>query len=193
MHAVRAIAGSSPEIQLAQRWIMEAMGLAVDNEQLRNPGRFQRLDIMLATNLIEKFSKMRRNRSLSNHHIHFLQQISRMEYGAQNEERLLTGREMIRAICYLFSVRSELGQHRISRDIFKLYGARPPSDEMRASIHAHFIEQRRKPKNLDFACQLYDLSKDKLGEGARSYEWLMSQIDGMMLRDKEEWNISMHE
>eukprot|EP00959_Pyramimonas_sp_CCMP1952_P291447 6096298-Pyramimonas_sp.AAC.1 len=74
---------------------------------------------MIATNLIEKFTKMRRNRSLSNHHIHFLRQISRMEYGAQNEEKLLTGREMIRAICYWCSVRSELGQDRISRDIFK--------------------------------------------------------------------------
>eukprot|EP00959_Pyramimonas_sp_CCMP1952_P244981 5119971-Pyramimonas_sp.AAC.2 len=42
-----------------------------------------------------------------------------MEYGAQNEERLLTGREMVRAICYWCSVRSELSQHRISRDIFK--------------------------------------------------------------------------
>eukprot|EP00959_Pyramimonas_sp_CCMP1952_P359920 7536120-Pyramimonas_sp.AAC.1 len=94
-----------------------------------------------------------------------------MEYGAQNEQKLLTGREMVRAICYWCSVRSELGQHRISRDIFKvvidpsrpdadlyhvcnegtdvdqqLYGVRPPSDEMRASIHAHFIEQCRKPK-----------------------------------------------
>eukprot|EP00959_Pyramimonas_sp_CCMP1952_P091425 1914177-Pyramimonas_sp.AAC.1 len=62
MHAVRAIAGSSPEIQAAQRWITEAMGPAVDDEQLKNPGRFQRLDIMVATNLIEKFTKMRRNR-----------------------------------------------------------------------------------------------------------------------------------
>eukprot|EP00959_Pyramimonas_sp_CCMP1952_P254400 5313873-Pyramimonas_sp.AAC.1 len=119
MHAIRAIAGSSPEIQAARRWIMEALGPAVADEQLRNPGRFERLDIMIATNLIEKFTKMRRNRGLSNHHIHFVQQISRMEYGAQNEERLLTGREMIRAICYWCSVRSELGQRRISRDIFK--------------------------------------------------------------------------
>eukprot|EP00959_Pyramimonas_sp_CCMP1952_P141647 2964656-Pyramimonas_sp.AAC.1 len=62
MHAVRAIAGSSPEIQSAQHWIMEAMNPAGDTEQLRNPGRFQRLDIMIATNLIEKFTKMRRNR-----------------------------------------------------------------------------------------------------------------------------------
>eukprot|EP00959_Pyramimonas_sp_CCMP1952_P087086 1822105-Pyramimonas_sp.AAC.1 len=53
MHAVRAIAGSSPEIQLAQRWIVEAMGPAGDGQQLRNPGRFQRLDIMIATNLME--------------------------------------------------------------------------------------------------------------------------------------------
>eukprot|EP00959_Pyramimonas_sp_CCMP1952_P442607 9265661-Pyramimonas_sp.AAC.1 len=73
---------------------MEAMDPAVDNEQLRNPGRFQRLNIMIATNLIEQFTKMRGNRGLSSHHIHFLQQISRIGYGAQNEERLLTGREM---------------------------------------------------------------------------------------------------
>eukprot|EP00959_Pyramimonas_sp_CCMP1952_P306622 6417104-Pyramimonas_sp.AAC.1 len=60
-----------------------------------------------------------------------------MEYGAQNEERLLTGREMIRAICYWCSVRSELGQRHVHQ---QLDGVRPPSDEMRASIHAHFIK-----------------------------------------------------
>eukprot|EP00959_Pyramimonas_sp_CCMP1952_P120181 2512777-Pyramimonas_sp.AAC.1 len=48
MHAIRAIAGSSPEIQLAQRWITEAMNPAVDDEQLKDPGRFQRLDMMFA-------------------------------------------------------------------------------------------------------------------------------------------------
>eukprot|EP00959_Pyramimonas_sp_CCMP1952_P217340 4545693-Pyramimonas_sp.AAC.1 len=53
---------------------------------------------MLATVLIEKFNKMRRNRGFSTHHMLFLQQINRMEYGAQNEQRLLTGRQMIRAI-----------------------------------------------------------------------------------------------
>eukprot|EP00959_Pyramimonas_sp_CCMP1952_P321458 6726678-Pyramimonas_sp.AAC.1 len=63
---------------------------------------------------------MRRHRNLSTHHTHFLQQINRMECGAQNEKRLLTGRDMIRAICYWCSVGSELGQHRISRDIFKV-------------------------------------------------------------------------
>eukprot|EP00959_Pyramimonas_sp_CCMP1952_P160512 3357067-Pyramimonas_sp.AAC.1 len=117
---------------------------------------------------------MRRNRSLSNHHIHFLQQTSRMGYGAQNEERLLTRREMMRAICYWCSVRSELGQHRISRDICKnewtdvyqkLYGVRPPSDEMRASIHARFVEQCREHKKLDVVCRLYDLPRDKSGRG----------------------------
>eukprot|EP00959_Pyramimonas_sp_CCMP1952_P239437 5004145-Pyramimonas_sp.AAC.1 len=46
----------------------------------------------------------------------------------------------------------------------------PPSDEMRASIHARFIEQCRKPKKLEFICQLYDLSTDKLGEGVRTHE-----------------------
>eukprot|EP00959_Pyramimonas_sp_CCMP1952_P411777 8629075-Pyramimonas_sp.AAC.1 len=117
MHAVRAAAGSSPETQEAQLWIAEAMDRSAAKEQLRHPGRFRRLDIMIATNLIAKFIKMRRNRNLSIHRAHFLQQINRMEFGAQNEKRLLTGREMTRAICYWCSVRSGLGQHRISRDI----------------------------------------------------------------------------
>eukprot|EP00959_Pyramimonas_sp_CCMP1952_P259859 5433064-Pyramimonas_sp.AAC.1 len=99
---------------------MESMDPSVTKEQLRHPGRFQHLDVTIATNLIEKSSKMRGDRSLSTHHILFLQQINRMECGAQNEQRLLTGREIIRAICYWCSVRSELGQHRIARDIFKV-------------------------------------------------------------------------
>eukprot|EP00959_Pyramimonas_sp_CCMP1952_P206580 4320065-Pyramimonas_sp.AAC.1 len=37
------------------------------------------------------------------------------------------------------------------------------------------------------------LRKIRVGEGVRSYEWLISQIEAMMLRDKDEWNISMHE
>eukprot|EP00959_Pyramimonas_sp_CCMP1952_P069357 1447258-Pyramimonas_sp.AAC.1 len=63
---------------------------------------------------------------------------------------------------------------------------------MRASIHAHFIEQCRKPKKLSFACQIYDMSKDRLGAGVKFYEWLMSEIDSLMLRDKEDWNINVH-
>eukprot|EP00959_Pyramimonas_sp_CCMP1952_P073210 1530478-Pyramimonas_sp.AAC.1 len=94
MHAARAIAGSSPESQAAQYWITEAMNPAVDDEQLKDAGRFQRPDLMVATNLIEKLNKMRRNRSQPGHRIHFLQQITRVEYSAQNEGRLLTGREM---------------------------------------------------------------------------------------------------
>eukprot|EP00959_Pyramimonas_sp_CCMP1952_P286515 5991191-Pyramimonas_sp.AAC.1 len=64
MHAVRAAAGSPPETQEAQLWIMEAMGPTVPKKQLRNPGRSGRLDIMFATYLIGKFTKMRRNRNL---------------------------------------------------------------------------------------------------------------------------------
>eukprot|EP00959_Pyramimonas_sp_CCMP1952_P050853 1062278-Pyramimonas_sp.AAC.1 len=97
---------------------------------------------------------------------------------------------MVRAICHWCSVRSELGQHRMSRDLFKanigphkpdavlyhfynegtdvyqrLYGAKPPSDEIRASIHVLFLEQCRKPSKLNFVRQLYDLSKDIMGHG----------------------------
>eukprot|EP00959_Pyramimonas_sp_CCMP1952_P161928 3385630-Pyramimonas_sp.AAC.1 len=64
---------------------------------------------------------------------------------------------------------------------------------MRASIHAHFIEQCRKPKKLELVRQVYDLPTDKLGEGIKSYEWFISQIEWMTLREKDEWNISMRE
>eukprot|EP00959_Pyramimonas_sp_CCMP1952_P233951 4888903-Pyramimonas_sp.AAC.2 len=32
-----------------------------------------------------------------------------------------------------------------------------------------------------------------MGHGVKTHELLMEQIEGMMLRDKEEWNISVHE
>eukprot|EP00959_Pyramimonas_sp_CCMP1952_P442893 9271697-Pyramimonas_sp.AAC.1 len=94
------------------------MDPAAEDEQLKDAGRFQRLDLMIATNIIEKFNKMRKNRYQSGHRTHFLQQITRMEFSAQSEGGL-TGREMVRAICHWCSVRRELGQHRISRDLFK--------------------------------------------------------------------------
>eukprot|EP00959_Pyramimonas_sp_CCMP1952_P330824 6927889-Pyramimonas_sp.AAC.1 len=62
---------------------------------------------------------------------------------------------------------------------------------MKASIHVHFIEQCRKPNTLNIVCQLYDQSKDKTGQGVETYEWLMGQIEGVMLLDEEEWNISV--
>eukprot|EP00959_Pyramimonas_sp_CCMP1952_P153532 3212317-Pyramimonas_sp.AAC.1 len=64
---------------------------------------------------------------------------------------------------------------------------------MRASIHAHFLEKCRKPKKLDMTCQFYDMSSGKPGTGMRTYEWLITQIEMMMLREKEEWNIDLHE
>eukprot|EP00959_Pyramimonas_sp_CCMP1952_P049968 1044492-Pyramimonas_sp.AAC.1 len=96
------------------------MDPAVEDEQLKDAGRFQRLDLMIATSLSEKFIKMRKSRYQPDHHTHFLQQITRVEFSAQNEGRLMTGREMARAICHWCSVRSELGQRRISRDLFKV-------------------------------------------------------------------------
>eukprot|EP00959_Pyramimonas_sp_CCMP1952_P014744 312368-Pyramimonas_sp.AAC.1 len=81
---------------------------------------------------------------------------------------------MIRAICVWCSVRSESGQHWICCDLFKittgrqkpnqdlynfynewmkrdqeLHGAREPSDEMKASIHAPFFT-RRSSKSRDW-------------------------------------------
>eukprot|EP00959_Pyramimonas_sp_CCMP1952_P369898 7747059-Pyramimonas_sp.AAC.1 len=81
----------------------------VEDEQLKDAGRFQRLDLMIATNLIEQVNQMRKSRYQLDHHTHFLQQITRMEFSAQTEGRLMTGREMVRSICHWCSVWSELG------------------------------------------------------------------------------------
>eukprot|EP00959_Pyramimonas_sp_CCMP1952_P226391 4733488-Pyramimonas_sp.AAC.1 len=61
------------------------MDPAVEDEQPKDAGRFQRLDLMLATNLIEQFNKMRKSRYQPGHHIHFFQQITRVEFSAQTE------------------------------------------------------------------------------------------------------------
>eukprot|EP00959_Pyramimonas_sp_CCMP1952_P179866 3761049-Pyramimonas_sp.AAC.1 len=37
------------------------------------------------------------------------------------------------------------------------------------------------------------MSKDRLGTGVKSYEWLMNEIESLMLRDREEWHINVHE
>eukprot|EP00959_Pyramimonas_sp_CCMP1952_P318587 6666113-Pyramimonas_sp.AAC.1 len=101
-----------------------------------------------------------------------------MEHSCQLEGRLLTGREILRAICAWCSARSESGPRWICRDLFKLtidgrkpdpdlyyfysewmerhqelHGAREPSHEMKASIHAHFYEQIRQVPRLRYATQ----------------------------------------
>ena len=176
MHTIRVVAQAPPacEVRDAQIWIMQAFDPKVPREDLRESGKFARLDMMIATSMNEKFAKLKRSRNLTPQQSHFLSQMTRMDLAAIREHRMLKGREMIRAVCYWCSVRSELGQHRICRDIFKividphkpdadlyyfydewmkvyleLYGVRPPSDEMRASIHAHFLEQCRKPSKLE--------------------------------------------
>eukprot|EP00959_Pyramimonas_sp_CCMP1952_P297207 6217815-Pyramimonas_sp.AAC.1 len=53
------------------------------------------------------------------------------------------------------------------------------------SIHAHFLEQRRKPEKLNMVCPFYDMSSDKPGTGMRTYEWLIAHIEMLMLREKE--------
>eukprot|EP00959_Pyramimonas_sp_CCMP1952_P328520 6877639-Pyramimonas_sp.AAC.1 len=57
----------------------------------------------------------------------------------------------------------------------ELYGAREPSVEMKASMHAHFYEQSRQVPRLEYAMQWYELSTDPPGTGMRTYQWLILQ------------------
>eukprot|EP00959_Pyramimonas_sp_CCMP1952_P322188 6741808-Pyramimonas_sp.AAC.1 len=67
----------------------------------------------------------------------------------------------------------------------ELYGAREPSDEMKASMHAHFYEQIRQVPRLDYAMQWHELSTDLPVTGMRSYQWLLYQVESLMIRDRE--------
>ena len=122
LHTIRVVAQAPPacEVQEAQAWITEAFDPEVPKEQLQDSGKYARLDIMIATSMLEKFAKLMMSNRLSPQESHFLAQMQRMEFAAINDKRFLKGREMIRAVCYWCSVRSELGQHRICRDIFKV-------------------------------------------------------------------------
>ena len=111
-----------------------------------------------------------------------------------------------------------MGQHRICRDILKvyidrqkpnedlyhfynewmdvyqeLYGARAPSDEMRAAIHTHFYEQLSCVPKLSQIIGWYNMSCDKTGHGMRSYEWLLFQVENLMMRDHDTWAIAQKE
>eukprot|EP00959_Pyramimonas_sp_CCMP1952_P442019 9253199-Pyramimonas_sp.AAC.2 len=76
--------------------------------------------MMIAANLLAKFAMVKRSRNLSVQRARFRSQINRVEHSCQIEERLLMGREMIRAICVWCSVRSETGRHWICRDLFRI-------------------------------------------------------------------------
>eukprot|EP00959_Pyramimonas_sp_CCMP1952_P203389 4253338-Pyramimonas_sp.AAC.1 len=56
----------------------------------------------------------------------------------------------------------------------ELCGAREPSGEMEASIHAHVYEQVRQVPRLEGVMQWYELSTDLHGAGMRSYQRLVA-------------------
>eukprot|EP00959_Pyramimonas_sp_CCMP1952_P009538 199136-Pyramimonas_sp.AAC.1 len=75
----------------------------------------------------------------------------------------------------------------------ELYGAREPSDGMKASIHAHLCEQIRQVPRLEYAMQWYELSTGAPGTGMRTHQRLLLQFESLMMRGREQWAISEHE
>eukprot|EP00959_Pyramimonas_sp_CCMP1952_P384615 8060547-Pyramimonas_sp.AAC.1 len=61
-HCIRAVAGPWHDVHATQTWVSETMDPAVPKENLRDSGALMHLDMMIATNLLEKFVKMKRNR-----------------------------------------------------------------------------------------------------------------------------------
>eukprot|EP00959_Pyramimonas_sp_CCMP1952_P233739 4884757-Pyramimonas_sp.AAC.1 len=74
----------------------------------------------------------------------------------------------------------------------ELHGARGPSDEMKASMHAIFDQIRQVP-GLEYATQWHELSTDHPGTGVRAYQWLLLQVESPMMRGREQRAISEHE
>eukprot|EP00959_Pyramimonas_sp_CCMP1952_P439911 9209652-Pyramimonas_sp.AAC.1 len=98
-HCSRAVAGSFHNVKEAQVRIMGAMGPDIPMGDLQTAGVFMRLDLMIATSMLEKFANIKRNRRLPVQHTHFLSKVNRVEHSCPTQQRLLAGREMIRAIC----------------------------------------------------------------------------------------------
>eukprot|EP00959_Pyramimonas_sp_CCMP1952_P273443 5715574-Pyramimonas_sp.AAC.1 len=64
----------------------------------------------------------------------------------------------------------------------ELYGAREPSDARMAPIHAHFYEQVNQVPRLDGITQWCEILADPPGTGMRSYQWLLWQVELLMMR-----------
>eukprot|EP00959_Pyramimonas_sp_CCMP1952_P211671 4429568-Pyramimonas_sp.AAC.1 len=75
----------------------------------------------------------------------------------------------------------------------ELFGAREPSDEMKASIHAHFYEHIRQVPRLEYAMQSYELSTDAAGTGVRTYQRFLLQVESPMMRGREQWAMPVPE
>eukprot|EP00959_Pyramimonas_sp_CCMP1952_P230977 4828644-Pyramimonas_sp.AAC.1 len=58
-HCIRAAAGSWHDVKAAQVWIMEATNPDIDKWNLQTARVSMRLDMMLATNLLETFANMK--------------------------------------------------------------------------------------------------------------------------------------
>eukprot|EP00959_Pyramimonas_sp_CCMP1952_P203262 4250586-Pyramimonas_sp.AAC.1 len=82
---MRGVAGPWHDVHAAQTWASEAMGPDVPRDNLRDPGALMRLGMMIATNLLEKFANMKRDRRLLVRRTHSLSRINRVEHSCQIE------------------------------------------------------------------------------------------------------------
>ena len=157
---------------------------------------------------------MPQGRELPSQQFHLTARMDRMEQDARHEMWLLTGREMLRAICVWVSYRSERGQHfnckgllktvidkqRPDGDLFYFYnewmavyrdmrGCSAPSPEMTASSHEHIYEQMKLLLNMQHVLNFYDMSSDKIGTGIRAYPWLLDHLHKMVDRERDNFSI----
>eukprot|EP00959_Pyramimonas_sp_CCMP1952_P230351 4815870-Pyramimonas_sp.AAC.1 len=63
-----------------------------------------------------------------------------------------------------------------------------------SSAAAHDLRPtRREHRSMPISLSSAGSRRNKPGTGMRTSEWLIAQIEMMMLREKEEWNIDLHE
>ena len=75
---------------------------------------------MVTSELNGKSLSKRKARELPARQIHVIARADRAEQDAENEMRLLAGREMIRAICVWAFYRSEHGRHYMCKDLLDI-------------------------------------------------------------------------
>eukprot|EP00959_Pyramimonas_sp_CCMP1952_P111170 2325595-Pyramimonas_sp.AAC.1 len=75
----------------------------------------------------------------------------------------------------------------------ELRGAREASDQMKSPMLPHRYEQIRLAPRPMYAMQWHELSTEPPGTGMRTYQWLLLQVESLMMRDRGQWAISEHE
>eukprot|EP00959_Pyramimonas_sp_CCMP1952_P345484 7234932-Pyramimonas_sp.AAC.1 len=85
------------------------MGLEIGAKVLLRSGKYERVGVLVASDLEEQIDRVRQAKYMAPHQVHLGAQVSRVEVEARGESRVLPDSELTRWICRWLSMRAERG------------------------------------------------------------------------------------